>query len=57
MTVVSNTSLLTNLAAIGQFDLLHQLYGELYIANGVWEELNARGKRWPGSPTARSRSR
>src|SRR5688500_3823715 len=28
---------------------LTQLYGELYIANGVWEELNARGKRWPGS--------
>jgi len=29
--VVSNTSPLTNLAAIGQFDLLHQLYGDLHI--------------------------
>jgi uncharacterized protein len=39
---------LTNLAAIGQFDLLHQLYGEVHIAEGVWQELNATGPRWPG---------
>lgn len=48
MIVVSNTSPLTNLAAIGQFDLLHQLYGEVHIAEGVWQELNAREQRWPG---------
>lgn len=48
MIVVCNTSPLTNLAAIGQFDLLRQLYVELRIARGVWEELNAGGKRWPG---------
>lgn len=48
MIVVCNTSPLTNLAAIGQFDLLHQLYAELHIAQGVWNELNAGGKRWPG---------
>jgi predicted nucleic acid-binding protein len=48
MIVVSNTSPLTNLAAIGQFDLLHQLYRRLHIAEGVWEELNAKGKHWPG---------
>ena len=48
MIVVSNTSPLTNLAAIGQFDLLHRLYARLYIAEGVWDELNAQGKRWPG---------
>jgi hypothetical protein len=48
MIVVSNTSPLTNLAAIGQFDLLLRLYGSLYIAEGVWEELNARGQHWPG---------
>ncbi len=47
--VVSNTSPLTNLAAIGQFDLLRRLYGELRIADGVWNELNANGKRWPGA--------
>jgi predicted nucleic acid-binding protein len=48
MIVVSNTSPLTNLAAIGQFDLLSQLYGEVQIATGVLEELNVRGRRWPG---------
>lgn len=48
MIVASNTSPLTNLAAIGQFDLLHRLYGQVHIAHGVWEELNAGGKRWPG---------
>ena len=48
MIVVSNTSPLTNLAAIGQFDLLHHLYGEIHIATGVWAELNAEGQSWPG---------
>jgi predicted nucleic acid-binding protein len=49
MKVVSNTSPLTNLAAIGQFDLLCKLYGEIHIPDGVWDELNASGKPWPGS--------
>ena len=48
MIIVSNTSPLTNLAAIGQFDLLYRLYARLHIAEGVWDELNAQGKRWPG---------
>ncbi|RME48809.1 MAG: DUF3368 domain-containing protein [Chloroflexi bacterium] len=48
MIVVSNTSPLTNLAAIGQFDLLRYLYEKVHIANGVWNELNAAGKHWPG---------
>jgi predicted nucleic acid-binding protein len=48
MIVVSNTSPLTNLAAIGQFDLLHRLYGQVVIAQGAWEELNRGGRRWPG---------
>lgn len=47
--VVSNTSPLTNLAAIGQFDLLRKPYARLQIAEGVWDELNAKGRRWPGS--------
>lgn len=46
--VISNTSPLTNLAAIGQFDLLHRLYGELWITEAVWQELNAGGHAWPG---------
>ena len=49
MIVVSNTSPLTNLAAIGQFDLLQRLFGRIDISEGVWSELNAAGKRWPGS--------
>jgi predicted nucleic acid-binding protein len=48
MIVASNTSPLTNLAAIGQFDLLRRLCGQVHIAQGVWEELNAQGKQWPG---------
>jgi predicted nucleic acid-binding protein len=46
--VVSNTSPLTNLASIGQFEILHDLYDELHIPNAVWDELNAEGKQWPG---------
>ncbi len=48
MIVVCNTSPLTSLAAIGQFDLLRNLYSTLHIAEAVWDELNAKGKRWPG---------
>jgi hypothetical protein len=48
MIVVSNTSPLTNLAAIGVFDLLRQLFGEIHIPDAVWNELNADGKIWPG---------
>ena len=35
MIVVSNTSPLTNMAANSQFDLLHKLFGELYLPLGV----------------------
>lgn len=48
MIVVSNTSPLTNLAAIGEFEIFRHLYGKLHIAKGVWEELNAEGQTWPG---------
>jgi len=48
MIVVSNTSPLTNLAAIGQFGLLQRLYSQVHIAEGVWGELSAEGGRWPG---------
>jgi predicted nucleic acid-binding protein len=46
--VVSNTSPITNLAAIGQFDLLQRIYGEIHIAEAVWSELNTGGIAWPG---------
>ncbi len=46
--VVSDTSPLTNLAAIGRLDLLHSLFGSLQIPEAVWLELNAGGRSWPG---------
>jgi hypothetical protein len=49
MLVVSNTSPLTNLAAIDRFDLLRDLFGEIHIADGVWRELNAGGRPQVGS--------
>ncbi|MFZ0544059.1 MAG: DUF3368 domain-containing protein [Candidatus Promineifilaceae bacterium] len=49
MIVVSNTSPLTNLAAIGLFHLLQNLYGRINIPDGVWDELNAYNQAWPGS--------
>jgi hypothetical protein len=49
MIVVSNTSPLTNLAAIGQFDLLQALFGELHISTGVVNELSFGGGNWPGA--------
>lgn len=54
MIVVSNTSPLTNLAAIGQFDLLKQLYQQIHIPVAVWGELNAFGQSWPGSAEVES---
>lgn len=49
MIVVSDTSPLTNLAAIKQFNLLSRLYEEVHLSTGVWDELNEGGIRWPGS--------
>jgi uncharacterized protein len=48
MIIVSNTSPLTSLSAIGQFALLQHIFGEVHISEAVWEELNADGVRWPG---------
>lgn len=47
--VVSNTSPLTNLAAIGHFDLLQSLFGQLHLAKAVVNELSAGGRVWPGA--------
>jgi hypothetical protein len=48
MIVVSNTSPITNLAAIGKFELLGRMFSKIIIAHGVWRELNASGEEWPG---------
>ena len=39
MIVVSNTSPITNLAAIGQLDLLQQMYQRVIIPEAVFQEL------------------
>jgi len=49
MNVVSNTSPLTNLAAIGHFHLLAALYTQITIPPVVFTELHAGGAEWPGS--------
>ena len=39
MTVVSNTSPITNLAAVGQLNLLQQLYTRIIIPQAVYQEM------------------
>ena len=49
MRVVSNSSVLINLARIGKLDLLHELYGELVIPEAVWQEVVIKGAGQPGT--------
>jgi predicted nucleic acid-binding protein len=39
MSVISNTTVISNFASIGQLDLLRRLYGVLYISTQVYEEI------------------
>lgn len=39
MSVISNTTVLSNFACIERLDLLHQLYGTLYISVEVYDEI------------------
>lgn len=48
-TVVSNTSPIINLAAIGHLDLLRELYGTLTIPDAVYDEIVVRGRGQPGA--------
>ncbi|MEM1253073.1 MAG: DUF3368 domain-containing protein [Cyanobacteria bacterium P01_H01_bin.21] len=48
MIVVSDTSPITNLAAIGHLHLLQQLYGSIVIPTAVYDELVNPGKCVPG---------
>jgi hypothetical protein len=43
MIVVCDSSPLISLAAIGQFSLLHRLYGTLVIPQAVYDEVVVRG--------------
>jgi predicted nucleic acid-binding protein len=47
--VISDTSPITNLAAIGQLDLLRQLYNTILIPKAVYQELTATGVPVPGA--------
>ena len=49
MTVISNTSPITNLAAVGQLPLLQQLYGNIIIPEAVYQELTSGGSEIPGA--------
>ena len=49
MIVVSNTSPITNLAAIAQIDLLRQLYGSIVIPSAVYQELTSSETEIPGA--------
>jgi predicted nucleic acid-binding protein len=53
MTVISNSTPLIYLAAIGQFDLLHDLYGSVHIPSAVYDEVVVQGAgRWGSAETA-----
>ncbi|MEE8390559.1 MAG: hypothetical protein V3S14_07150 [Anaerolineae bacterium] len=47
--VVSDASLLINLARVGHFDLLVAFYGQLVIPQAVYDEVVARGQGRDGS--------
>lgn len=49
MIVVSNTSPITNLAAVGQLHLLEQLYNNIIIPAAVYQELTRQGNTIPGA--------
>lgn len=49
MTVISNTSPIINLAAIGELTLLHQLYGQITIPQAVYQEIAVTGAGEPGA--------
>ncbi len=49
MTVISNTSPITNLAGIGQLDLLRQLYGTVTIPQAVYKEMVGLSRTVPGT--------
>ncbi|TAE57530.1 MAG: DUF3368 domain-containing protein [Nostocales cyanobacterium] len=49
MIIVSNTSPITSLSAIGQIHLLHEIYGNIIIPKAVYEEMTGLGYTVPGT--------
>jgi len=54
MMVVSDTSPIINLAAIGQLDVLQQIYRTLALPQGVYEEIVIAGAGQPGANEVQS---
>lgn len=54
MTTVCNTSPIINLAAVGQLDLLKELYGRVIIPPAVYHEITVKGKGQPGDREVRT---
>jgi predicted nucleic acid-binding protein len=52
MIVVSNSSPLIYLAALGDFELLPRLFGEIHIPSAVWTEIVDQGDGFPVQPAA-----
>jgi hypothetical protein len=48
VTIVCDTSPITNLAAISQLELLHAIYSEIFIPQAVYDELTQVGYSVPG---------
>ena len=49
MIVISNTTPLIGMAVIGQFDLLHRLFGKIYIPQAVYDEAMVAGREEGGA--------
>lgn len=49
MIVVSDTSILINLARFGELALLQKLYGEVHVPTAVWHEVVEKGRGKPGA--------
>ncbi|NJN66941.1 MAG: DUF3368 domain-containing protein [Chloroflexaceae bacterium] len=56
MIVVSNTSPITNLAAIGHLDILPKIYGRILIPQAVYQEIVIDGQGKPGAFQVRTES-
>lgn len=54
MIVVCNSSPLITLARVGQLDLLRQLFGQIHLADAVWQEVVVRGAGRPAAETVRA---
>jgi hypothetical protein len=49
MIIVSDTSPIVNLAAIGRLDLIPKLFGKVYLPFAVYEEIVVKGAGQPGA--------